>query len=265
MNVIVIEKDHTKVGSVAAWQNILNGCGYNPELIITGYMDDATTAATKRFQKDLGLAVTGTVDLKTWAAGLNHKKLPGWSEATPLVSVRRNPDPASDIIWSTDATANVRWSKTELTQQLIKKAKELGLTLKTQWAYMMATIQWETADTFEPVREAFWLSENWRSRNLRYYPYYGRGYVQLTWEDNYEKYSGILGLPLVTQPDLAMKPGVALYILVHGFKHGIFTGFKLEEFVNSGKTDYYRARQCINGMDKAKEIKAIAQEWENIL
>lgn len=62
-----------------------------------------------------------------------------------------------------------------------------GIGLKSQIAYVLATVEWETAKTFKPVREAFWLSEAWRKKNLRYYPFYGRGYVQLTWEKNYKK------------------------------------------------------------------------------
>src|SRR5688572_29351341 len=61
-------------------------------------------------------------------------------------------------------------------------------------AYALATACHETACTMQPVREAFWLSENWRSRNLRYYPFYGRGYVQLTWKANYDKADRELGL-----------------------------------------------------------------------
>ncbi|MBD2004847.1 peptidoglycan-binding protein [Trichocoleus sp. FACHB-40] len=71
------------VGSIAAWQNILNGCGYNPPLPITGGMDGATVDMTNKFQNDLGLPKTGKVDLATWKAGVNHKKIPGWSEVTP--------------------------------------------------------------------------------------------------------------------------------------------------------------------------------------
>ena len=53
----------------------------------------------------------------------------------------------------------------------------------TAWcAYGLATAWWETNKTMQPVREAYWLSEAWRKPNLRYYPHYGRGYVQLTWK-----------------------------------------------------------------------------------
>jgi hypothetical protein len=55
------------------------------------------------------------------------------------------------------------------------ECKTQGIGLDTQVAYVLATTEWETAQTFKPVREAFWLSEDWRRRNFRYYPYYGRG------------------------------------------------------------------------------------------
>ena len=102
--------------------------------------------------------------------------------------------------------------------------ENLGIGLKPQIAYVWATAQWETAHTFEPVKEAFWLSENWRKRNLRYYPYYGRGYVQLTWKRNYQNYENILVEKLVSKPNLALDRRIALFVLVHGFKLGTFTG-----------------------------------------
>lgn len=70
----------------------------------------------------------------------------------------------------------------------------------------------ETASTFRPVREAYWLSEDWRRANLRYHPYYGRGFIQLTWPGNYQAVGTRLGLPLVGDPDLALDPGVAAQV-----------------------------------------------------
>lgn len=129
-----------------------------------------------------------------------------------------------------------------------------------QIAYVLATTDWETGHTFKPVREAFWKDEEWRRNNLyRYYPYYGRGFVQLTWEDNYRKYSEILGVDLVNNPDLAMEPLNAAFILVHGFKTGGFTGKKITDYINGDGIDFVNARRCINGVDKAQDIAAIAQ------
>lgn len=139
------------------------------------------------------------------------------------------------------------------------KAQDIGLN--TQIAYVLATVQWETARTFKPVREAFWFDEQWRKDNLRYYPYYGRGYVQLTWKNNYQKYSQILGIDFVNNPDLVMENDMALFILVHGFKTGTFTGRKITDYITRSQTDFVNARRCINGVDHAHEIARLAENF----
>ncbi len=147
-------------------------------------------------------------------------------------------------------------------KRIIECCKDFGCT-KAQAAYIIATTRWETGGTFMPVKEAYWLSESWRKRNLRYYPYYGRGFVQITWEFNYKKYEKLLGMPLVSKPNMVMDPDVAVFILVHGSMNGIFTGKALTKFVATRKRDYYKARTVINGYDKAREIANIAEAWYN--
>ena len=141
-------------------------------------------------------------------------------------------------------------------------SKELTLN---QWAYVFATTFHETSYTFLPVREAFWLSETWRKKNLRYYPYYGRGFVQITWDFNYKHYSKILNEDLLKNPDLAMIPKYAFRIMIDGFKKGVFTGKKITDYINSDKTDYKGARKCINGTDKDDTIATYARLFESIL
>jgi len=145
------------------------------------------------------------------------------------------------------------------------ECKAQGIGLSTQIAYVLATTQWETAQTFEPVKEAYWHDENWRRNNFKYYPYYGRGYVQLTWKNNYEAYSRILGIDLLNNRDLALVSDVALFVLVHGFKTGTFTERKITDYIDSSKTDFINARRCINGTDKAHEIADLAQKYLNNL
>jgi predicted chitinase len=144
---------------------------------------------------------------------------------------------------------------------IIQACKAQGIGLKTQVAYVLATTQWETAQTFKPVKEAYWKSEDWRQQNFKYYPYYGRGFVQLTWENNYNKYADILGADLVSEPDKAMDPNIALFVLTHGFKNGVFTGHKLAEYVNEHNADFASARRCINGTDRAEEIAKLARSF----
>ena len=80
-----------------------------------------------------------------------------------------------------------------------------------QAAYVLATAWHETNQTMLPVIEAYWLSEEWRKKNLRYYPWYGRGFVQLTWQDNYKLADNKLGLngEMLKNPSLAQVPKYA--------------------------------------------------------
>lgn len=78
----------------------------------------------------------------------------------------------------------------------------------------------------QPVEEAYYLgarAETYR-KTLRYYPWHGRGFVQLTWRKNYVRAGKELSIDLTTDPDLAMKPDVAVRVLVHGMEQGWFTG-----------------------------------------
>ncbi len=149
-------------------------------------------------------------------------------------------------------------------QAIIQEAKRHGITVPSQIAYILATVEHESAASFQPVREAYYLgepkAENHR-KTLRYYPFYGRGYVQLTWDYNYRNYSTLLGLDLMNQPDLVMRPDVALFILVDGMKRGVFTGVGLDKYINNRATDFNNARRIINGMDRAGDIASLASNW----
>lgn len=142
-----------------------------------------------------------------------------------------------------------------------------GLKRIDQRAYPLATAYHETAYTMEPVREGFYLgnkAEEFR-RKLRYFPYYGRGFVQLTWRQNYVTFARLLNCDLVKNPDLALDPKRAAWIMAYGFKHGSFTGARLERYVNERKCDYVNARRCINGTDKAELIAGYAVAWSAFL
>lgn len=134
-----------------------------------------------------------------------------------------------------------------------------------QWAYVFATTFHETFFTFEPVVEAFWLSEAWRKKNLRYYPWHGRGYVQETWEVNYKKQEQRTGIPYTKNPDLALVPENAFDNMIYGMKHGIYTGKRLDHYINDKRKDYRLARYVINGKDKRDVIAGYAKTFESIL
>jgi putative chitinase len=135
-------------------------------------------------------------------------------------------------------------------------------------AYGLATPYWETNKTMQPVREAYWLSEDWRKTHLTYFPHYGRGYVQLTWPKNYEKADHELGLggTLIANLDLAMRPDIAARILVAGMEQGWFTTKKLADYLpidgDAGFDAFRAARRIINGQDKAGEIAKLAVQFQ---
>lgn len=132
-------------------------------------------------------------------------------------------------------------------------------------AYMLATVKHETADTYAPVREAYWKDEEWRMKNLRYAPWYGRGFVQLTWEANYVKAGDLLNLDLTTDPDVVMEPEIAYRIMTIGMREGWFTGKKMEDYLTDYTTDYRNARRIINGLDKASLVADYADRFEGVL
>lgn len=96
--------------------------------------------------------------------------------------------------------------------------------------------------------------------------YRGRGYVHLTWLINYAKASRMLGIDLVSNPELARRPDIAASVMFTGMRDGWFTGKGLGDYLKARqKPDYLNARRIINGMDKAGTIAGIARNFEAAL
>ena len=132
-------------------------------------------------------------------------------------------------------------------------------------AYLLATAWHETDETMQPIAEY---------RKGRGKPYgkpgkygqaqYGRGYVQLTWDANYERADKALGLngALLKDFNLAMQPTIAAMVLVRGCSEGWFTARKLSDYLPG---DYRNARRVVNGTDKAEEIAGYARYFERAI
>ena len=124
----------------------------------------------------------------------------------------------------------------------------------TSLAYALATTFHETARTMQPIEEYG------RGKGKSYGPtgFWGRGFVQLTWEENYAKATkrlrqlGLLRADedLVKTPKLAMRLDVAAAILFYGMVEGWFTGKKLADYFGGGRYEPVGARRIINGTDK---------------
>jgi putative chitinase len=137
-----------------------------------------------------------------------------------------------------------------------------------RWAaYMLATTFHECAGTWQPI------AEYGKGKGKEYgkpdsrtgKTYYGRGFVQLTWDDNYLTMGKLLDIDLLNNPDLAMKPDIAYSIMSWGMRKGMFTGVGLPKYINAEKCDYIGARKIINGTDKAQLIAGYAVKFERIL
>lgn len=141
-------------------------------------------------------------------------------------------------------------------------------------ANALGTAWLETNNTMQPVAEAYFLgarAEAWRKAHLRYYPWYGRGYVQLTWDYNYKKADKELGLggTLVAKPDRALEPDIAARVMVRGMEEGWFTGRKLADYLpasGAGTAEgHKKARQIINGKDRWDDLSTYAMKFQAAL
>lgn len=163
----------------------------------------------------------------------------------------------------------------------ILDAWETFTSTDIRWlAYMLATVFHETSATMQPVRETLassdtqaiarlekaYTSGKLRSVKTPYWrkdanglSWFGRGLVQLTFQANYARMGDILGIPLASNPSLALELETAINIMFEGMTKGIsskgdFSGKSLENYFNDTTDDPVGARRIINGTDKAQLI-----------
>lgn len=157
---------------------------------------------------------------------------------------------------------------------ILDKWEASALTDRRFLAYMLATAYHETGNTMLPIEEygkgrgldygKKLKMGGGKNKRIAYTKpnklYYGRGYVQLTWYENYELMGRLLGVDLLNKPELALEPKVAVDIMFEGMlkaasSFGDFTGRSLEQYFNSKVDDPLNARRIINGTDKAELIR----------
>lgn len=153
-------------------------------------------------------------------------------------------------------------------------------------AYALATAYHETAHTMQPIKEfggPKYLTRMYDPLGARGVmarkmgnttpgdgiKYCGRGYVQLTWKNNYVKAGAKLGRDLVNNPDLAMRPDIAAAIMRQGMIEGWFTGKLFASYLPAlgaaSIAQFQAARRIINGTDKALLIAQYALRFQDSL
>jgi len=159
---------------------------------------------------------------------------------------------------------------------LLDRAEQEGVDDR-HLAYILATTFHETAQTMAPI------AEYGKGKGMKYgvpagpynQIYYGRGFVQLTWFDNYQKMQTILGSrwgdrDIVQTPDSAMDLDIATDVIFYGMLAGSFTGVGMPKYITiqnptTDTTDFYNCRKVVNGLDCATQIQGYAQKFANAL
>lgn len=153
-------------------------------------------------------------------------------------------------------------------------------------AYNLATAYHETAGTMQPIKEMGGngyftrLYDVQGSRpalaraNGNTTPgdgarYFGRGLAQITWKNNYLRIGKLIGVDLVSHPELALAMANATFILVDGSINGWFTGRKLSNSIPrtglATLNNFVEARKVINGKDKAVLVASYALLFQSDL
>jgi hypothetical protein len=165
-----------------------------------------------------------------------------------------------------------------LTQQQVDGQNVLlGLWEQQQTGTPMDDLRWLAyilATTFHETGFRMWPIEEYGRGAGKSYGnvdpetgeiYFGRGFVQLTWKENYANASAALGLvddrDLVKFPHVALDSLIAGRILFRGMAEGWFTGAKLGQFFNDLEDDPVEARTIVNGHDCDAQIAAYHDQF----
>ncbi|MEO7306764.1 MAG: glycoside hydrolase family 19 protein [Ferruginibacter sp.] len=137
-------------------------------------------------------------------------------------------------------------------------------------AYMLSTTHHETGATMQPIEEFGKGKSRPYGKKLKMSRkaytdtdniFYGRGFVQLTWYENYEKAGKKLNHDFINNPEKVMELANASRIMFLGMTEGWFTGKKLGDYFTKTKEDWVNARRIINGLDRAEWIASYAKKY----
>lgn len=151
---------------------------------------------------------------------------------------------------------------------ILDESESQGISDNRQIAYLLATAYHEAFNPKHPETRLTPITEFGGEAYLKskkYYPYYGRGFSQLTWVDNYNKESKRLNLDLVNHPELMLEIPTAANSHVYCMAHGVYTTHKLSDYINDSGCDFIAARKIVNGTDQAELIAGYANKFLNCL
>lgn len=197
-----------------------------------------------------------------------------------------------DATRSNNTSTNDKFSETQLKtaaihiKAILDECGKHGVTDKGQIAYILGTVRRESNmgwSMLEKIDDAK-ANKNYSKAALPSLgngdeasgdgaKYKGRGYVQITGRGNYAKWSQILGIDLIGNPDKACEPNIAAEILIVGMRDGKFApaAGPLSKYISGAKRDFLNARAIVNGgelkkyPEKAKLIVSYAESYYNAM
>ena len=164
---------------------------------------------------------------------------------------------------------------------IVEAYEEAGVNDQRVLAYALATAYHETGKHMSPIKETVMPSHRdknpsdevviarlnnwarkigrmsniyWKKDPLTGKSYFGRGQVQLTWKDNYQRSSADAGVDLVLRPEMMMDPKISAKVLIKGLLDGRWNGrgIGIQKYLNDN--DLKNARRTVN----------ITDSWETI-
>lgn len=251
-------------GALGAAQSKIQSDIENVKETVARVTSGATTATSNLFN-----------DLKNTTTNIIQKLTPDpfrVSAAAPQVATPQ-PSPAQVSVQNSNYAETYNFGTstfksgdaTSNEQAIVNAMNTSGVTDPRQRAYILATAQFES-DYFRTLEEyasgaAYEgrgdLGNTQAGDGQRYK---GRGFVQLTGRTSYQKYSNILGVDLINNPQLLQEdPNLSAFVLVDGIMNGTYTGLGLSDF--GAGLDFYEARRTVNGYDRAGDVAALAEQY----
>lgn len=160
-------------------------------------------------------------------------------------------------------------------EALLDACEAFGVTDPRQIAYVLATAYHEVNKTMQPIAEyghghnrtyGYKVKYNGKPYNDTEALFYGRGFTQNTWYENYALIDKLFGVDTLHNPDLLLTDILmSAAVSVRFMKEGRYTGRKLDQYFNDKKDDPINARRIINGVDKADLIEDYYKAFKDAL
>lgn len=152
-------------------------------------------------------------------------------------------------------------------EAVFNEAERLGFGFDKRYSliYILATIWHEVNKTMQPIEEYGKGKGKKYGQRVWYngkkyidilHIFYGRGHVQNTWRDIYEKLTieakkQGYDWDFVNHPELLLQMKPSIWATFYAMSSGLYTGRKLSHYFNDKINDSINARKIINGTDKA--------------